>query len=38
LKFVRRRLESTAEPYSVEHCSIMAICRHDLSLHRVRSV
>jgi len=26
LKFVRRRLESTAELYSVEHCRINSIC------------
>jgi len=25
LKFVRRRLELTAEPYSVAHCCIVAI-------------
>ena len=38
LKFVRRRLESTtAEPYSVEHCCIMAIFSPWLSSHCLRS-
>ena len=37
LKFVRRRLEWTAEPYSVEHCCIVAFFSPWLSSHRLCS-